>query len=467
MADARFRLGGERAERPKGIPMIRSAVGGLLAVLALAVPARPAGTDIVPFPVRIDKLENGLKIVSIPLAHPDIVAYYTIVRSGSRNEIEPGKSGFAHFFEHMMFKGTRQTPKAAYDEFLTRLGAGTNGFTSDDYTCYSIVFAGQENLETVVKTEADRFINLATATDTIKTEAPVIEGEYNAGAADPRRRLIELLRDTAYSVHPYKHTTLGFLKDIQDMPNQFEYSMLYKKRFYAPDNTILLVAGDFDPARLKALVQKYYGGWEQSNYALVTPVEPIQAEPRRAHYPWPTRTLPRLAIGFHGPAYSDASGDKAALDLMAEIAFSSFSPLYQRLVNKEQKCLSLGASFADTRDPSLLVFNAVIKSAADLPYVEKEILKELERIKVEPVPPEILADVKSHLRYSMAAALGTTDGLAGTLAFYVSLAGDPGTLNKLFDLYDRTTSQNIQDAARKYFRAANSTTVTLAEGSGQ
>ena len=161
--------------------------------------SRPSGTDVFPFPARIDKLENGLKIVSIPLANPDIIAYYTIVRSGSRNEIEPGKSGFAHLFEHLMFKGTRQMPKAAYDEFLTRLGAGTNGFTADDYTCYSVIFAGRENLEEVVKAEADRFINLAYTEDTIKTEAPVIEGEYYTSAANPDRRLIELLRDTAYS----------------------------------------------------------------------------------------------------------------------------------------------------------------------------------------------------------------------------------------------------------------------------
>ena len=447
--------------------MIKISAWGLLAVLALAVPARASGANVFPFPAKIEQLENGLKIVSVPLGNPDIIAFYTVVRSGSRNEIEPGKSGFAHFFEHMMFKGTRQVPKAAYDELLTRLGAGTNGFTTDDYTCYYVVFAGRENLEQVVKVEADRFINLYYTEDMIKTEAPVIDGEYNTSAANPGRRLLELLRDTAFTAHSYKHTTLGFLKDIQDLPNQFEYSQLYKKRFYAPDNTILLVAGDFDPVRLKALVQKYYGGWEKSNYALATPVEPPQAEARRAQYPWPSKTLPRLAIGFHGPAYSDEIVDKAALNLLAEIAFSTFSPLYQRLVNKEQKCLSLGASFADTRDPSLLIFNAVVKSAADLPYVEKEILKELERLKAELISPDILADVKSNLRYSMAAAMGTTDGVAGTLAFYINLAGDPGTLNKLFGLYDRTTPQDIQDAARKYFLTANSTTVTLASGGVQ
>ena len=171
----------------------------------------------------------------------------------------------------------------------------------------------------------------------------------------------------------------------------------------------------------------------------------------RAHYPWPVRTLPRLAIGFHGPAYSDESGDKAALNLLAEIAFSPSSPLYQRLVNEERKCLSLGACFADTRDPSLLVFNAVVKSTADLPYVEREILKELDRIKAELVPPDILADTKSNLSYAMAAALGTTDGVAGTLAFYVNLAGDPGTLNKLFDLYDKIDAPEYPGRGPKIF----------------
>ena len=220
----------------------------LSVVLLFSLPLKSQTTKVFPFDYKIEELENGLKVVSVPLSNPNIISYYTIVRSGSRNEVEPGKSGFAHFFEHMMFKGTKQVPKAAYDDFLSRLGAGTNGFTSDDYTCYFVVFAGRENLEKVVRTEADRFINLVYSEEVIKTEAPVIEGEYYAGVSNPDRRLSELLRDTAFEKHSYKHTTLGFLKDIQDMPNQYEYSLLYKKRFYAPDHSILFVAGDFDPA---------------------------------------------------------------------------------------------------------------------------------------------------------------------------------------------------------------------------
>lgn len=436
----------------------------LIPIWAMIMTAFSQASDVFPFPYKIERLENGLTVVSIPLSNPDIISYYTIIRAGSRNEIEPGKSGFAHFFEHMMFKGTKTIPKAAYDEFLTRLGAGTNGYTTDDYTCYFVVFAGRENLARVVEVEADRFINLWYDEEMLKTEAPVIEGEYYSSVSNPGRKLIETLRDMAFEKHSYKHTTLGYLRDILDMPNQFEYSQQFKKRFYAPDNTILLVAGDFDHNTLMELVRKHYSNWEKSGYELKTPVEPPQKEAKRANIEWPSPTLPRLAIAYHGPAYSDEQIDKASLDLLAEIAFSPSSPLYQRLVIEEQKCQSLGAYFSDNRDPSLLIINAILKSPHDLEYVEKTILEEIEKLKNESVSEKKLADIKSNLKYSFASQLDTTDGLAGILAFYINLAVDPGTVNRLFRLYEGITAKDIQNMARKYLVKTNSTTVSLVQG---
>jgi zinc protease len=447
--------------------MLKFITFALFLFLLLSIPHALQSSDVFPYGYKIEELENGLKVVSIPLPNPNIISYYTIVRSGSRNEIEPGKSGFAHFFEHIMFKGTKEVPRAAYDDFLTRLGAGTNGFTSDDYTFYFVVFAGRENLEKVVRTEADRFINLYYDEEMLKTEAPVIEGEYYASASNPGRKLEEILRDTAFVSHSYKHSTLGYLKDILDMPNQFEYSQLYKKRFYAPDNSILLVVGDFDHSRLMEYVRKYYSPWERSNYTLVTPEEPPQTEAKRVYFEWPSQTLPRLAIGFHGPAYSDEKIDKPSLDLLARTAFSESSSLYQRLVIEEQKCLTLSASFDDTRDPSLLTFASIIKKDEDLPYVEEEIFKELERLKTEPVSAGLLAEVKSNLKYSLANELGTTDGVAGVLSFYINLTGDPGTLNKLYNLYEKVTPEDIQAMARKYFVRTSSTVATLSGGKAQ
>ena len=445
--------------------MVKFRPAVLFFFVLIVVPIMLQGSDIFPFDYRVEELENGLKVVSIPQPDkPEIISYYSIVRSGSRNEIEPGKSGFAHFFEHMMFKGTKNVSIEDYTNFIIQLGAGTNGYTTDDYTCYYVVFAGRENLEEVVRLQADKFINLYYDEEMLKTEASVIEGEYYASVSSPSRRIYELLRDTAFEKHSYKHTTLGYLKDILDMPNQFEYSKLYRTRFYAPDNAILLVVGDFDHNQLMEYIKKHYGGWKKSNYKLVTPEEHPQKKAKRAHYDFPTRTLPRLAIGFHGPAYSEEKIDKAALDLLAEIAFSRSSSLYQRLVIEEQKCLSLYASFADRRDPYLLTFNAVVKQEKDLPYVENEIFKELEKFKKEPVPEELLSDVKSNLKYSFASDLDTTDHIAGALAFYINLAADPGTVNKLFDLYEKVTPADIQKMTKKYFKKTNSTVATLTGG---
>ncbi len=439
----------------------------LILTLALMVPlkAQAPVTSIFPFDYKIDVLDNGLRVVTIPLNNPNIISYYMVVRSGSRNEVEPGKSGFAHFFEHMMFKGTKTMPRPAYDDYLTRLGAGTNGYTNDDYTCYFVVFAGRNNIEEVVRTEADRFINLYYDEKMIKTEAPVIEGEYYTAVSDPDEKMYETVRDTAFEKHSYKHTVIGYLKDIQDMPNQYEYSLLYKKRFYAPDNCLLLVAGDFDRAQLLDLVKKYYAPWQKSGYVLQTPTEPPQTKAKRVHVPWPSQTLPRLTMAYHGPAYSDEKIDKAALDLLAMMAFAPSSALYQRLVVEEQKCTALRADFGDTRDPSLLAIQAILKSDQDLPYVEGEVKKELERLKTELLPADKLAEVKSNFKYSFAAGLDTTDGVAGTLAFYLNLAADPGTVNKLFGLYDRTTPEDIRAMAQKYFVETNSTVVTLTGGS--
>jgi len=444
--------------------MVKSTSAALIVFMFLLSPIFSNSSDVFPYDYKIEQFENGLTLVSIPLNNPDVISYYTIVRSGSRNEIEPGKSGFAHFFEHMMFKGTKTIPQKKYNKFLTELGTGTNGYTSDDYTCYFLVFAGQENLEKVVKTEADRFINLHYTEEMLKTEAAVIEGEYYSNVSNPGRRLYETLRHTAFEKHPYKHTTLGYLKDIQDMPTQYEYSKLYQKRFYAPDNTIILVTGDFNHQELAGFIKNYYGNWEPSHYELKTPEEPPQKTAKRAHHHWPVPTTPRLAIAFHGPEFSVEKIDKAALDLIAEVGFSQSSSLYQRLIMEEQKCFSLYPDFPDRRDPHLLIINALVKQEEDISYVEEEIFKELEHYKNELIPEDQLEDVKSNLKYSLARQLGNTEGIADILSFYINLTADPNSINKLFDLYQKITSQNIKEMAQKYFIKTSSTVVTLTGG---
>ena len=201
-------------------------------------------------------------MIVVPTGFPNIVSLQIPVQTGSRNEVEPGKSGFAHFFEHMMFRGTKAYPPEAYQAILTQAGARQNAYTSDDFTNYHITFA-KEDLETILEIEADRFQNLDYPEEAFKTEARAVLGEYNKNSANPIQKLFEVQRDTAFTTHTYKHTTMGFLKDIEDMPNQFEYS----KRVLRPLVPARVHDASSSPAtstpdEVLPLVEKYWGALE-------------------------------------------------------------------------------------------------------------------------------------------------------------------------------------------------------------
>ncbi|MEO5579618.1 MAG: insulinase family protein, partial [Gemmatimonadaceae bacterium] len=195
--------------------------------------ATVSSRDILPFKAAERTLPNGLRVIIVPTGFPNIVSLQIPVQTGSRNEFEPGKSGFAHFFEHIMFRGTKTMTQDEASVLLTKAGARENAYTTDDFTNYYITFA-KEDLEGMLKLQADRFQNLSYDEAAFKTEARAVLGEYNKNSANPGSKLYEVMRDSAFTTHTYKHTTMGFIRDIEDMPNQFEYSKVFFDRWYRP-----------------------------------------------------------------------------------------------------------------------------------------------------------------------------------------------------------------------------------------
>jgi len=161
-----------------------------------------------PFAFSEKVLANGLRIFVVPYDSPGLVAYYSVVRTGSRNEVEAGKSGFAHFFEHMMFRGTERYSTERYNAEIKAMGADSNAFTAEDMTVYHIL-AGKSALAKVVEIEADRFLNLKYDEASFQKEARAVLGEYNKGSSDPLQKMDEALHDHAFAVHSYKHTPSG------------------------------------------------------------------------------------------------------------------------------------------------------------------------------------------------------------------------------------------------------------------
>lgn len=420
------------------------------------------GSKIFPYTIYQDTLDNGLKIVAIPFESPGIIAYYTVVRTGSRNEIEPGKSGFAHFFEHMMFRGTEKYPKDKYNDILKSIGADNNAFTSDDETVYHIL-ASSDALETIIDIESDRFMNLKYSVEDFKTEAGAILGEYNKNYSNPFMIIHEKMRETAYTQHTYKHTTMGFLKDILDMPNQYEYSLVFFDRWYRPENCAIVVVGDFDRKKLLELIRKYYGKWQRGSYKLNVPWDLPQTEEKIVEIPWKAKTLPILAIGYHGPAFSDESIDMPAIDIFSQLVFSETSDLYRKLVIEEQMVEFVQGGQRDSRDPGLFTIYTRIKDPKNILTVRKAIDDAIEDMKTKTVSQERLSAVKSHMKYQFAMGLDNPDRVAQTISHYVQLTGNPESLNKVYSLYDKVTPQDIQNIALKYFSKHNRTVVILTQ----
>ncbi|HVF41142.1 MAG TPA: pitrilysin family protein [Gemmatimonadaceae bacterium] len=415
-----------------------------------AAPTATASRDILPFKAVERTLPNGLKVIIVPTGFPNIVSLQIPVQTGSRNEVEPGKSGFAHFFEHVMFRGTKTATQEDMSRILTKAGARENAYTTDDFTNYYITFA-KEDLEGMLKLQADRFQNLSYTEPVFKTEARAVLGEYNKNSANPGSKLFEVMRDSAFSKHTYKHTTMGFIKDIEDMPNQFEYSKVFFDRWYRPENTTIIVAGDVSADDVMPLVQKYWGDWKRGNFKATIPAEPPPTGPKYAHVQWPSSTLPYLAVAFRNPAFSETSNDNAALDFVANLFFGSTSELYKKLVQREQKVDGLSASNTSNADPELFTIFARVKKPEDVAYVRDEILKAVAAARATTVSAAQLAEAKSNTRYSFVRSLDNTDRIASTLARFVRYNRSFGTINKAYALYDALTPADLRRAARTYF----------------
>jgi zinc protease len=420
---------------------------------------------VFPYQYKTEDLPNGLRLVTVPTDNKNLVSLYIVVGAGSRNEVEAGKSGYAHFFEHLMFRGSENFPAGRFDEVMKKSGASSNAYTSDDRTVYHETFA-KEDLDEVMQLEADRFQKLKFTEEQFKTESGAVLGEYNKSSASPTGKMYEVLRETAFKNHTYSHTTLGYLADIKDYPNQYAYAWEFFKRFYRPENTTIVVVGDIKQPEVSAMVKKYWSEWKRGDYVQKIPVEPAQTEARKSHIDWTAQTLPHLVVAYRAPAFSETEKDKAALDLMNAIAFGGNSEIYQKLVLQEQKVVWISGDAENHIDPELFSVWSQVKDVKDMDYVRGEIVKTYQKYTRDLIPQKQLDETRSRMRYGFSMAMNSNDAIAGTLAQFIALRRSPDTIDKVFALYDSITPEDIRAAAAKYFTDKNQTVITLATKQG-
>ncbi len=415
---------------------------------------------VFPFDYTEITLENGLKAIIIPFDSPGLVAYYSVVRTGSRDEWEPGKSGFAHFFEHMMFRGTERFPGNVYDSIVTSLGADANAYTSDDLTVYHLNFAA-EDLETVMDIESDRFRNLKYTKEQFQTESGAVYGEYRKGRTSPWSVAIEELRNMAFDKHTYKHTTIGFEQDIKDMPNQYEYSLSFYDRYYRPSNVVLVIVGDVDVSKTKSLVEKYYSPWKPGYTAPVIEPEPDQTAPRRKDVQYDGKTLPVVIMAYKSDAFDVKNKNFLSSIHLADLAFGETSEIYNKLVLKEQKVQFISASAGMSRDPYMFEIYTMVKNPDDIEYVISEIRKTLESFTIKLVEDKDLDDLKMRNKYGFLMSLDNQDAVAGSLPQYITMTGDIKVIDEFYNALDDVTPDDIMKAAKTYFTSSRENIIVL------
>jgi len=425
-----------------------------------AADATARSSKIFDMPYLMRDLDNGLRVIVVPTDYPDIVTIQIPVQTGSRNEVEPGKTGFAHFFEHMMFRGTEKYPVEVYDDILKKAGADQNAYTTDDYTNYHITFT-KDDLEKVIEIEADRFQNLSYSEESFRTEALAVKGEYLKNFSNPISKMFERISDLMFSQHTYRHTTMGFIEDIEAMPDQMEYSHTFFDRWYRPEKSVVILVGDVEPEATFELVKKYWGDWERGDYEIDVPVEPPLGGAKYEHMQWDSPTQPWLVMAFRGPAYQPTEKDMPALDLISSIYFSDSSDLYQQLVIQDQSVDQLFGYFPDQIDPGLLVIAARLTDAAHGKDVRDAINAALVAARTELVASDKVEQTKSRLRYGFTAQLDNSGGIGSVLASFVQFFRTPETINEVYESYDSLTADDIRHYANKYFVDDSRVTFTL------
>ena len=420
----------------------------------------------LPFTMEQTRYHTGLTVVVVPLHTPGVLGYGTIIRAGARNEVERGRTGYAHFFEHMMFRGTKRYPPPKYRAVLQDAGADDNASTSDDRTFFHIV-ARSDALARIAEIEGDRFQHLSYSKQAFQTEARAVLGEYRKSMANPWWKMWEVLQKTAFTRHTYRHTAMGFLSDIESMPRHYRYSRTFFKRYYRPDNAILIVTGDVTRDQVRKVVEQNYETWHGRAHRVRPKAEPAQKRPRLVRVPWTGRTVPRILIGYRIPAFDPTTVTPAALDVAAKLVFGKTSALYKDLVLDRRLVSSLKVDLSPHRDPSLFYVMVALHHPKDIEEVTHRIADALQDAATVPASQQAVARIRSHAKYALMLDLNTPKAVMDVLMRFVTPRGKASDLAAYLRQLDKVTPNDVAQVVHRFLVPAKASYVTLYQGTDQ
>jgi zinc protease len=441
----------------KGIIM-RLRPASLLASLTLLVAASPlAATELVIPPIQYHQrtLPNGMQVLSVEDHASPNVAVQMWYHVGSKDDPQ-GRSGFAHLFEHLMFKSTKHMHAEQMDRLTEDVGGANNASTGDDVTNYFEVVPSN-HLQTLLWAEADRLSGLNVDGKNFKSGRAVVEEEYRQSVlANPYGKLFNAIDPHSYTVHPYKRPTIGSIEDLEAA--SLQNVIAFHNTFYRPDNVTLIVAGDFDPKQLDAWVDQYFGWIPKPATPIpqVTAKEPVRKKNLRYTVTSETAPLPAVAMTWLIPPASD-SADSIALKVAAALlSQGDSSRLYQSLVYRHQVAQQAGADADGRVGPGLFTAYAILASGHQPAEAEKLLREEIIWLATQPIPAAELDKVKTQLLTSELKQRQTAQGIAFALGQASLIEGSPERANTDLVALQKVTEQDVHRVLQKYVTGAHS-----------
>lgn len=402
----------------------------------------------IQFPVEKYTLKNGLTVILAEDHTVPMISYHTWYRVGSRDE-SPGVTGAAHMLEHMMFKGAKKYSGKEFDQVLHENGIVNNAFTSYDYTGFYENLPSAK-LELIMDMEVDRMRYLAINADDLKSELQVV-GEERRWRVDnnPGGLLREMVMGALFKVHPYTWPVIGYMKDIEAYSP--EKLRKFYDTYYVPNNAVLVLAGDFEPKKTKAMIEKYYGQLEAKPLPeRKFPPEPDAKSPERKTLQWDVQTK-SFMISYKGVAAG--SPDSFALDLASGILGGGRSSrLHKKLVYEQQIATAVAAYNMTNADPGAFMVMATMKPGLSIQTAGQTILGEIEDLKTNLVSEQELQKAKNQTMMDYMEGLTTIDGKAQSLAINEILYGDYTRLFTDLERYNQVRPKDIQRAVKQYLQ---------------
>ena len=426
----------------------------VIATPSLAV-AQQRGPEVADF-----TLANGLELVVIPDHRAPVVTHMIWYKVGAADET-PGKSGLAHFLEHLMFKGTAKNPTGKFSQVVARIGGQENAFTSQDYTGY-YQRVPSDQLKTVMEFEADRMTGLQLIDDVVLPERNVILEEQNQRIGNnPRARLGEQIDAALYLNNPYGKPVIGWRHEMEELSR--DDAIGFYRRFYAPNNAVVVIAGDVDPAKARALVEETYGKVPRHNNLppRIRAQEPPPVAARSLTLADARAEIPTLQREYLVPSFATSKrGESMALEVLAHILGSgSNSRLYRGLVVDKQVAVAANAWYdASTLDLSKFAIGGSPRPGVTLTQLEAETDAIVVEVIAKGVTAEELERAKTRL---IADAVYALDNQASMARWYGTALTTGASVNDVKNWPDRiraVTAEQVQDAARQWLDKRRSVT---------